>query len=558
MSYLSVTELVEVFTTQGSNSLSNLNIKNTKGVKRVYNKDIKSYVLTIEGSSFHITNVEIPKTLNTNLQIMHRYLTIQCYLSLEKGFQVELNIRDKKQIKKRLIFSSNFKTITKTQLHTQLVFPSEVRGNEWLNLCFDLQDIVDMSFNDNEPFYCLDRIAIGPSCEIRRILTTRLNPITEMEIPKKFMTNIHDEITIIDSSTLQNEEGCTQNKKKAPIPEKQVEKLPSNMKPHIAFGRRIMAGSKANQRPTTGNEVANTETNNNVPKKPLTANPRLVTTPATSNKRVSPPRIQNISKQNLPQNNILLISHTNSSVNAPLSSRYSTGYNDEDNNVEIREEDLVEETPRSSIPLQRPPNELYDPSMFDSEDYNEEEDTSLIILTPPSHSKEERITVEYSREAIKEIQEEGQSDEEDNSPTLNQNFVVDDEIIRIINDTSFDNFKQLDFNVNVINNSPNKRKSKELSRSSTSSTDSYNPSRYDDTDDLVNLAESMEIAQPKTFQDEIIETELDYNQYSPLAPRDSHQFVFVKDKSLTAECKLCNVSMNEFIEEETSRTFHKY
>ncbi|KAF0973990.1 hypothetical protein FDP41_006476 [Naegleria fowleri] len=362
----SSSDSIELLSTQGSNALNNVLIKNTKLVTKVFDKEVKTYVVCIEGSSFHTTNIEIPKLNTTTLQIMHRYLVIQCMIGTI--FQVEFHIRDKKQIKKRIIISSSFKTITKTQLHSQIPLPENIIAGQWMNLCFDLFELVEISFNDKEEYYCLDRICIGPSCTIRKVFTLKHNPETEVLIPKKlaFSHTGDNNVCIVDSSSFLSEEEISALKKKPPV----ITEKPASAKdkkPQIAFGRRIF-------RPTTGLPEHSILQENSVllEPKPHTAGPRIgqnIHKPSTSatNKTgpiIRPRKPQPPQPEKQKSKNILLISHNKN--NETTISRYSEGDEEEIEEHSTESHNSIEELRI----LKKPPKEEYNPNHYQTEEDN--------------------------------------------------------------------------------------------------------------------------------------------------------------------------------------------
>src|SRR5690606_28815932 len=103
------------------------------------------------------------------------YIVIQVYNpKLHPQLYFELHLKDIQHCKRRLIFSTNFREIQKTPLHTKLPI-SQVIRDTWLNLCFDLYDLCYNCF-DGAQFCSLEKISIGPYCNIRKIFTMKQNP----------------------------------------------------------------------------------------------------------------------------------------------------------------------------------------------------------------------------------------------------------------------------------------------------------------------------------------------------------------------------------------------
>jgi hypothetical protein len=188
-----------VFGTTGSNTLQQLGMKNAKQVKKEFEKDIKSFVVSVEGQSFHTSHIQLPKDEKSNLNLMHRYLLLQLNVLKGTNFHIELRVRDTKQQKHRLIFSTNFSHTQKNTMHTQLPLGEYFIGNSWINACFDLADLCEHVLECK--YHCLDTIIIGPTCKLRKIFTMKQHPIHEVFIPQKLnfppsVSNIPDTIMI--------------------------------------------------------------------------------------------------------------------------------------------------------------------------------------------------------------------------------------------------------------------------------------------------------------------------------------------------------------------------
>ncbi|EFC40659.1 hypothetical protein NAEGRDRAFT_80970 [Naegleria gruberi] len=587
---------IELLSTQGSSALANIAIKNTKMVKKEFDKEVKSFVVCIEGSSFHTTNIELPKSTTSTLQIMHRYLVLQCCIG--SVFQIEIHIRDKKQIKKRLIFSSSFKTVTKTQLHTQIPISDVVKSGEWMNLCFDLQELTSMSFNDKEEYYCMDRISIGPACTLRKIYSLRQNPVTEALIPKKLaFTHMGDNnVCMIDASSYLTEEEKLALKKKPLAIEKPLNT--SKDKPHIAFGRRM---AKTSNRPNTTNidmsESILDQSSFLTEPKPQTALPRMITTPNTTSptnskalvmqgaKPITKTAKQNNKSQvqsklgssNKQQNHVLLISHSNIPNDSQIS-RYE--------NREEQDDILEEDTQHYSIEelriLKKPPKEEYHPEHYQAsashddmiiiseEDIGDELDDSPLYQPPPEAFSKKSIQKSYDN--ISNLEKSLTSvklQDSRSTPSKNTLFRGMDNEDEDEEDTNSDLFGKTDFSDEEIEEEegsneleeeianeefslqyPPRKSIKTINSYKFKEEKRYNPQLFED-DDIVLLDED-HMEPKRSKHDSFIERN---TMLASLTEEDEEYVNKSSSVSQSIPSRVCtvNVGMDEYIEESNSR-----
>jgi hypothetical protein len=288
MSFHNAGPFVEVFTTTGSNTLAQLYMKNSKQVKKEFNKDIKSFVVIVEGQSFHTSHIQLPKDEKANLNLMHRYVLLQLYVMKEKSFHIEFRVRDSKQQKQRLIFSTHFNHTQKNQLHTQFPLGEFFIGNEWINACFDLVDICDNILQCK--YHTLDTIIIGPTCKLRKVFTMKQNPINEVFIPQKlnFPQSVlfHPETLLITSESFKSGESALRSSSEQHIEHAEPE-IKHHLKPIISVKKNVTVSAT-----TTPSNANRRSTENKFTKAPKTAGPLRIQTkaPAVRNARSAPPK----------------------------------------------------------------------------------------------------------------------------------------------------------------------------------------------------------------------------------------------------------------------------
>lgn len=217
---------VEVFSTQGSGSIQAspkliILASNKNAVKKAFDKDVKSYVITILPSS---NNQGVKFVCQ---QLLHRFLILQLHVSQQTSITLEFLLRTSDQQRRRIIFSSNFRDLQVTDLHTKMPLfvkfcPTDASQstldicwrNTWMNLCFDLQDLCQYSFakqttQQQHEFSCLEEICIGPVCKLRKIFTMKQNPITQVFIPKnlQFVSGVTFETFFVDRFVHKKKDG---------------------------------------------------------------------------------------------------------------------------------------------------------------------------------------------------------------------------------------------------------------------------------------------------------------------------------------------------------------
>jgi Protein of unknown function (DUF667) len=113
-------QFIELFSTQGSNPLEKVRIsdKALKHVKKVYDKDVKCFIIDIPSMPHHAANSRLilPKQEKRSLSLMYRFVVLQMRADAQE-LHFEITVRDTGQNRRRLIFSSGFRDIHHTPLH---------------------------------------------------------------------------------------------------------------------------------------------------------------------------------------------------------------------------------------------------------------------------------------------------------------------------------------------------------------------------------------------------------------------------------------------------------
>ncbi|XP_070558108.1 protein CFAP20DC-like [Ptychodera flava] len=162
----------DVFGVQGKDPVSKWKVAGS-AVRKVYDKDVKSYVVVIEGGTA-TTRIQLPKDNKQSLLLIQRYLVLQLMVPLGLDFSIELSISDMGNNKRRLFLSSAQKEISITPLHAKIPLSIMKRG-VWLNMCLDLLSLVGDVFK-GQTLKSLDTLTIAANCRLRRVFTMKAQP----------------------------------------------------------------------------------------------------------------------------------------------------------------------------------------------------------------------------------------------------------------------------------------------------------------------------------------------------------------------------------------------
>ena len=173
---------VEVLTASGKAPAKDWKIQG--GVHRVYDKTTKGFVFLMEKGIN--TRFQSPANSADTLGLIQPMLVFQIKGFTSKPLGIEIVILDQKSQRRRLHFSTKFKVILCSDLHSQipLIF---THSDQWNNLIFDLKNLTSTLFN-NIRFASIDSINITPACKIRKIFTLPLHVVEESGgvIPETF------------------------------------------------------------------------------------------------------------------------------------------------------------------------------------------------------------------------------------------------------------------------------------------------------------------------------------------------------------------------------------
>ncbi|RUS71467.1 hypothetical protein EGW08_020766, partial [Elysia chlorotica] len=161
----------ELFSTQGRDFLANW--KGVSSSKKFYEKEVKGYVLCLEGAPA-TTKIQSPKDQKQSLTLVQRFLVLQLHLSKGADFSIELAVTDLSGNKRRLLLSTSQKETQVTPLHAKIPL-TVVRRAVWVNLVLDMVSLVGDTWTSHT-FRSLDQISVSANCKLRRIFTMRTQP----------------------------------------------------------------------------------------------------------------------------------------------------------------------------------------------------------------------------------------------------------------------------------------------------------------------------------------------------------------------------------------------
>ncbi|KFV71460.1 Uncharacterized protein C3orf67, partial [Dryobates pubescens] len=165
---------VEIFSAQGKNPVAKWKIYgNPSAIRKEYDKEIKSFVFVLEGSS-QVNKMQLPKEATQTLGLIQPFLTLQVFVPLGQEFSTVLMITDLGNIKRRLYLSTVRKEVSVTPLHAIIPLVM-IKRKIWCNMCIDLIAFTSEIFR-GAVFQSLDGIIVSANCKLRKIFTLKSKP----------------------------------------------------------------------------------------------------------------------------------------------------------------------------------------------------------------------------------------------------------------------------------------------------------------------------------------------------------------------------------------------
>ena len=198
-SYQGVDSCVDVLVPKGTDPSAGWKVEGK--VKKIFDKSARGYVFHLGGGRG--TALKLPRERRTVLGLTHRFFVVQLRVPDGGPFTLELDFLDAARRRRRLVFSSAFKAVDRTELHVKVPLPlvALLPCGVWVDLVFDVHELAASSFGDGTPtktaqrkssrsaaatdaqtcFAALTAVTIGPTCTVRRIFTLGRSPAASAE-----------------------------------------------------------------------------------------------------------------------------------------------------------------------------------------------------------------------------------------------------------------------------------------------------------------------------------------------------------------------------------------
>eukprot|EP01065_Artemidia_motanka_P014306 TRINITY_DN1826_c0_g1_i1.p1 TRINITY_DN1826_c0_g1~~TRINITY_DN1826_c0_g1_i1.p1 ORF type:complete len:942 (+),score=216.47 TRINITY_DN1826_c0_g1_i1:71-2827(+) len=186
----------ELFTAAGSKPLEAVKISGVSSKSAVrcqYDKGLRAACVCINGEQAPQCRIQLPAHRGL-LGLQHPIIAFQILAPEGAPLYFEFDCSSG-QGRRRIVLSTAQRDLARDPLHAKLPLRG-VRRNVWLNLCLDVAGIHAASFQGQE-LKCVDRIHIGPSCRLRRVVTLRDAPGVDLVPALDFPTGVHSELQLI-------------------------------------------------------------------------------------------------------------------------------------------------------------------------------------------------------------------------------------------------------------------------------------------------------------------------------------------------------------------------
>jgi hypothetical protein len=170
---------LEIFSPAGNDPFKLMKLQNESNIIKIYDRNIKGYMIALDKESSS-TSIHCPGKQRDTLGITQPLLIFQLFTAALKSFSLEIVIVDQTNQRRRLHFSTNCKLLDCNGLHCRI--PWDCEKDIWMNLVFDLEDLVDHVFKNTVQFQALESFTIHPVCRIRKIFTMQRKSIVENTI----------------------------------------------------------------------------------------------------------------------------------------------------------------------------------------------------------------------------------------------------------------------------------------------------------------------------------------------------------------------------------------
>ncbi|XP_069062642.1 protein CFAP20DC [Pleurodeles waltl] len=265
---------VDIFSAQGKDPTAKWKLFGSpSAIWKVFDKDVKSFVFVLEGSS-QTNKMQLPKENKQTLGLIQRFLILQVHVPLGQDFSTELLITDLGNIKRRLYLSTVHKELSTTPLHAKIPL-FIIKRKIWCNLCIDLVSFTCGVFK-GAVFQSLDGIIVSANCKLRKIFTMKLKPQDTSEeddiygtsftadeptdvIPRncQFTTDVLQVTQLLDMSKMRQSDTKRGHHNALAEQDQMTNRVPGSSRncknqdvTHIAFGSKVIGPP-----PSTGRNV---------------------------------------------------------------------------------------------------------------------------------------------------------------------------------------------------------------------------------------------------------------------------------------------------------------
>ena len=168
---------VEVLTPAGKNPPARLfKINGPPGlITKEYEREIKGFKYELKGKGSQTSSIQCPSATKDSLGLTQPLIVFQLRSAYQDDpMNLEIVVIDSNSQRRRLLFSTTFRTMELNSLHAQIPW-TQPRRDIWTNVVFDLQQLTQQCYSSD--FVSVDAFLIRPVCFLRKVFTLPLAAI---------------------------------------------------------------------------------------------------------------------------------------------------------------------------------------------------------------------------------------------------------------------------------------------------------------------------------------------------------------------------------------------
>jgi Protein of unknown function (DUF667) len=168
---------VEVLTPAGKNPPARLfKINGPPGlITKEYEREIKGFKYEVKGKGSQTSSIQCPSAAKDSLGLTQPLIVFQLRSAYQDDpMNLEIVVIDSNSQRRRLLFSTTFRTMELNSLHAQIPW-TQPRRDIWTNVVFDLQQLTHQCYSSD--FVSVDAFLIRPVCFLRKVFTLPLAAI---------------------------------------------------------------------------------------------------------------------------------------------------------------------------------------------------------------------------------------------------------------------------------------------------------------------------------------------------------------------------------------------